>query len=103
MSKLFIDRRAIEFMKKALAKENAPAMRIFISGGGCCKQFEITPVKKALSGDVTYRQEGIIVHIANELAENTSSIKIGFDERKGLSIDFEEDPEMKYGDCQANL
>ncbi len=89
MSKLFIDDRAMEFIKDALAKENADAMRIFISGGGCCKQFEITPVKKALAGDVTFRQGDFTVHIEKELVDNAKAIKIGFDKQKGLIIDFE--------------
>ena len=89
MSKLFIDDRAIEFIKKALAKENAPAMRIFISGGGCCKQFEMAPVKKALAGDVTFTQGGITVHIEKELADNTEYIGIKFDEQRGLLVELE--------------
>ena len=89
MSKLFIDDRAIEFMKNALAKDNAEAMRLFISGGGCCKQFELTPVKKALAGDVTFRQDDVTIHIEKELVDDTKAIRIGFDEQKGLIIDFE--------------
>ncbi len=89
MSKLFIDDRAIEFIKKALAKENAPAMRIFISGGGCCKQFEMAPVKKALAGDVMFTQGGITVHIEKELADNTEYIGIKFDEQRGLLVELE--------------
>lgn len=89
MSKLFIDDRAIEFIKKALAKENAPAMRIFISGGGCCKQFEMAPVKKALAGDVTFTRDGLTVHIEKELAENIEYIRVKFDEQKGLLVEFE--------------
>lgn len=89
MSKLFIDDRAIEFIKKALAKENAPAMRIFISGGGCCKQFEMAPVKKALAGDVTFAQDGLTVHIEKGLADNTGYIGIKFDEQRGLLVELE--------------
>jgi Fe-S cluster assembly iron-binding protein IscA len=89
MSKLFIDDRAIEFIKKALAKENTPAMRIFISGGGCCKQFEMAPVKKALAGDVTFTQDGLTVHIEKELADNTGYIGIKFDEQRGLLVELE--------------
>ena len=89
MKKLFIDDRAIEFIKNAMAKDKAPAMRLFISGGGCCKQFEINTVKKALSGDVTYKHGGIELHIENEIAENTNSIEITFDEKKGLIINFD--------------
>lgn len=89
MSKLFIDGRAIEFIRKALAKENAPAMRIFISGGGCCKQFEMAPVRKALAGDVTFRQGGITVYMEKELADIAQSISIRADEKRGLLIEFE--------------
>ncbi len=87
MSKLFIDDRAIEFIKKALEDEKSDAIRIFVSGGGCCKRFEIMPVKKSLAGDVTYRFGGIIVHIDKELA-GTGSIDIRFEEKKGLVINF---------------
>jgi Fe-S cluster assembly iron-binding protein IscA len=93
MNKLFIDDRAIEFITKALAKENSSAMRLFISGGGCCKQIEITPVNKALAGDVTSDQEGIVVHIEKQIADNTDSIEILFDEKKGLLIYFEKNQE----------
>ena len=89
MSKLFIDGKAIEFMKNALEKENLPAMRLFISGGGCCKHFELTPVKQALSGDVTFKQSGITVHVEKELVDNTKTIEIIFDDTKGLTINFE--------------
>jgi Fe-S cluster assembly iron-binding protein IscA len=88
MNKLIIDQKAIEFMKDALTIEKADAMRIFISGGGCCRQFEIAPVRKALKGDVTFVQDGITVHIEKGLAENASSATIRFDERKGLLIEF---------------
>ncbi len=90
MSKLFIDDKAIEFMKKAMADENAKAMRIFMSGGGCCKRFEIAQVKKALALDVTYTQSGITVHVEKALVENTSAIEITFDEHKGLLINLYE-------------
>lgn len=89
MNNLFIDDGAVEFMKKAIESEKASAMRIFTSGGGCCKQFELTPVKKALSGDVTFWQGCIAVHIEKEIVQNTGSIWIKFDERKGLLIEFE--------------
>ena len=88
MSKLFIDDKAIEFMKEALAKENTPSMRVFISGGGCCKQFEIAPVKKALAGDVAYTQGGITIYVEKEIVDNTRAIEIRFDEQKGLTINF---------------
>lgn len=87
MGKLFIDDNALEFIKKELAAENASAMRIFTSGG-CCARFEITPVKKALTGDIVYNQGGINVYIEKELAENTSAIGIKFDEKKGLIIEL---------------
>lgn len=89
MSKLFIDDGAIGFIKKALLKEKAPAMRIFTSGGGCCKQFEITPVEKALAGDVTFRQGGVTVHVEKGLADISQSISIRLDEKRGLLIDFD--------------
>ena len=88
MSKLIIDNRAIEFIKQALAKEDAKAIRIFTSGGGCCKQFEISPVEKALVGDVSYNQGGINVYIEKDIVDNTSSIEIKFEDNKGLLIEF---------------
>jgi Fe-S cluster assembly iron-binding protein IscA len=89
MGKLFIDDNALELIRKELAAENAPAMRIFTSGG-CCARFEITPVKKALTGDVIYNQGRINVYIEKELAENASVIEIKFDEKKGLIIELRE-------------
>ncbi len=85
MSNLFIDRKAIRLLKDALVKENADAVRIFTSGG-CCMRFEIMPVKKALAGDVTYRQDGIIVYIEKYIADK--DIEIRFDEGKGLQVSF---------------
>ena len=88
MTKLLIDETAIELMKNELKKENAYAMRIFIGGGGCCKRFEIIPVKKALAGDVAFMQGGLRILVEKEIAENTSAIGIKYDERKGLLIDL---------------
>ncbi|MBE0521457.1 MAG: hypothetical protein IBX39_04230 [Candidatus Methanoperedenaceae archaeon] len=88
MSKLIIDNRAIEFIKQALVKETAKAVRIFTSGGGCCKRFGISPVEKALKGDVSYNRDGITVYLEKELVDNTSSIEIKFEENKGLLIEF---------------
>jgi Fe-S cluster assembly iron-binding protein IscA len=88
MTKLFIDDNAIEIMKNELKEENAYAMRIFIGGGGCCKRFEIIPVKKALAGDVTFMQGRITILVEKEIAENTSAIEIKYDEHKGLLIDL---------------
>ena len=88
MTKLCIDDTAIELMKNELEKENAYAMRIFIGGGGCCKRFEIIPVKKALSGDVAFMQEGLRILVEKEIAENTSAMEIKYDEHKGLLIDL---------------
>ena len=88
MTNLLIDDTAIELIKKELIKDNAFAMRIFIGGGGCCKHFEIVPVKKALSGDVTFNQGGIRILVEKEIALNTSGIRIKFDEHKGLLIDL---------------
>ncbi len=89
MGKLFIDDKASELLKKELLRENASAMRIFTSGG-CCSRFEMTPVKKALAGDITFMQGGIKVYVEKELAESTSAIEIKFDEEKGLIIELHE-------------
>jgi Fe-S cluster assembly iron-binding protein IscA len=89
MNKLFIDHKAIEFIKNTLAKNGAPSMRLFISGGGCCKQFEINSVKKAFAGDITCMQSGITLHIEKEIADNSTSIEIMLDEKKRLIINFE--------------
>jgi len=88
MTKLCIDDTAIELMKNELEKENAYAMRIFIGGGGCCKRFEIIPVKKALAGDVAFMQGGLRILVEKEIAENTSAMGIKYDEHKGLLIDL---------------
>ncbi len=88
MNKLIMDNKAISFIKKALANENAESVRIFMSGGGCCKRFEIAPVKKPLAGDSTYRQDGITVHIEKYLMDNSSTIEIRFEEDKGLVINL---------------
>ncbi|CAG1008617.1 MAG: hypothetical protein OIN86_15405 [Candidatus Methanoperedens sp.] len=88
MTTLFIDDTTIELIRKELIKENAFAMRIFIGGGGCCKHFEIIPVKKALTGDITFMQGGIRILVEKEIAENTTGIRIKFDEHKGLLINL---------------
>jgi Fe-S cluster assembly iron-binding protein IscA len=88
MTDLLIDDTAIEIIKKELQKNNAFAMRIFIGGGGCCKHFEIIPVKKALSGDVAFIRRGLNILVEKELAQNTSKIEIKNDEHKGLLIDL---------------
>ena len=88
MNNLFIDDRAIEFMKKAIENEKASAMRIFTSGGGCCKQFELTPVNKALTGDVVFMEGGITVYIEKTIADNTGTLSINFNENKRLLIEF---------------
>jgi len=88
MNKLFIDDIAIEFMKKAIESEKASAMRIFTSGGGCCKQFEITPVNKALTGDFEFMEGGITVYVEKAIADNTEIVSIYFNEKKGLLIEF---------------
>ena len=88
MTELLIDDNAIELLKNKLIKENAFGMRIFIGGGGCCKHFEIIPVKKALAGDITFLQGGIRILVEKEIAENTSGIRIKCDEHKGLLFDL---------------
>jgi len=88
MNNLFIDDGAIEFMKKAIESEKASAVRIFTSGGGCCKQFELTPVNKALTGDVVFMEGGITVYIEKTIADNTGTLSINFNENKRLLIEF---------------
>jgi len=88
MTELLIDDTALEIIKNELQKDDAFAMRIFIGGGGCCKHFEIIPVKKALMGDVTFIRGGLSIFVEKELAENTSTIEIKNDEHKGLLINL---------------
>ncbi|MFA4956389.1 MAG: hypothetical protein WC556_05380 [Candidatus Methanoperedens sp.] len=88
MTDLLIDDAAIEIIKNELQKEDAFAMRIFIGGGGCCKHFEMIPVKKALTGDVTFIRGGLSIYVEKELAENTSTIEIKNDKHKGLLIEL---------------
>jgi Fe-S cluster assembly iron-binding protein IscA len=88
MTDLFIDDSAIKIIKKELQKDDSFAMRIFIGGGGCCKHFEIIPVKKSLTGDVTFIRSDLLFFVAEEIAQNSSMIKITNDEHKGLLIDL---------------
>ena len=88
MTELSIDDAAIEIIKKVLQKDDAIAMRIFIGGGGCCKHFEMIPVKKALSEDVSFIQKGLRIFVEKEIAQNSSTIEIKNDEYKGLLIDL---------------
>jgi len=88
MTELSIDDAAIEIIKKVLQKDDAIAMRIFIGGGGCCKHFEMIPVKKALSEDVSFIQKGLRIFVEKEIAQNSSTIAIKNDEHKGLLIDL---------------
>ena len=83
-----IDDKAIEYIQQHLRDESAKAMRIFIGGGGCCARLEITPVEKALAGDVTYERNGVTIHVDKAIIEGASSIKIGFDEKRGLLINL---------------
>ncbi len=89
MSKLFIDDKALEVLKKEMIKENAYAVRIF-AGAGCLGRFEIASVKKALAGDVVFTKYGIKIFVEKHLSENTSAIEIKFDEQKGLLIYLQE-------------
>jgi Fe-S cluster assembly iron-binding protein IscA len=88
MTELSIDDAALEIIRKELQKEDAFAIRIFIGGGGCCKHFEIIPVKKALAGDVAFLRRGLNILVEKELAQNTTKIEIKNDEHKGLLIDL---------------
>ena len=85
---LIIDDKSIAHLQQRLIDENADAMRIFISGGGCCSRIEITPVEKALAGDVTYERGGVTIHVDKALVEDTSSIIIEFDDKRGLLINY---------------
>ena len=88
MSNFIIDEKAITYIQNYLKGEDAKAMRIFISGGGCCSRLEITPVQKALAGDVTYERDSVTIYVEKALVESASSIKIGFDEKRGLLINL---------------
>lgn len=88
MTELLIDDAAIEIIKKELQKGDALAMRIFIGGGGCCKHFELIPVKKALAGDVTFITGDMQIFVEKEITQNSSTIKIKNDEHKGLLIEL---------------
>jgi len=88
MTDLLIDDAAIEIIKKELRKDDSFAMRIFIGGGGCCKHFEMIPVKKALDGDVSFIRGDLRILVEKEIAQNSSTIEIKNDEHKGLLIDL---------------
>lgn len=88
MSNFIIDEKAITYIQNYLKGEDAKAMRIFISGGGCCSRLEITPVQKALAGDVTYERDGVTIYVDKALVEGASSIEIKFDEKQGLLINL---------------
>jgi uroporphyrinogen-III synthase len=85
-SDLFIEDDAVQVIKDELAKTEKKAVRIFISGGGCCPRLEIRPMDGALSGDVTYHKNGITFHIEKELVLHSSSINVRFNEKRGLLI-----------------
>ncbi|MCL7410891.1 MAG: hypothetical protein M8350_03650 [Methanosarcinaceae archaeon] len=85
---LIIDDKAIAHLQQRLIDENADAMRIFVSGGGCCSRIEITPVEKELAGDITYERGGVTIHVDKALFEDTSSIEIEFDEKRGLLMNL---------------
>ncbi len=88
MNDLIIGDKAIGYIQQHLRDENAKAMRISIGGGGCCSRLEITPVQKALAGDVTYERGGVTIHVDKALVKGASSIEIGFDEKRGLLINL---------------
>ncbi len=88
MSDLIIDDNAVEHIRKYIEKENAEAVRLFIGGGGCCEQFEIAFVEKALAGDVTYERDEVKLHVEKALVDNTSAIEIKYDEHRGLLINL---------------
>lgn len=90
MGELIIDDRAIELIHEVLSKENAEAVRIFTSGGGCCKRFEISPVKKPLAGDVPYQFDETTVFVEKDLVTDTQTIEVRLDEKRGLLIELKQ-------------
>lgn len=86
MSGLFIEDKAVQIIRDKLATENKKAVRIFITGGGCCPRLEIRPVEKALSGDVTFTKNDITFYVEKDLVDYSSSINIIFHENRGLLI-----------------
>jgi uroporphyrinogen-III synthase len=86
MSDLYIEDNAVQVIKDELAKAEKKAVRIFISGGGCCPRLEIRPMDGALSGDVTYHKNGITFYIEKDLVLHSSSINVRFNEKRGLLI-----------------
>ena len=86
MSDLFIEDDAVRVIKDELTKAEKKAVRIFISGGGCCPRLEIRPMDAALSGDLTYHKNGITFYIENDLVLHSSSINVRFNEKRGLLI-----------------
>jgi Fe-S cluster assembly iron-binding protein IscA len=88
MTDLLIDDTAIEIIKKMLKKDTASAIRIFIGGGGCCKHFEMIPVKKALTGDVSFTHKDLKIYVEKEIVDSSSRIEIKNDEHKGLLIEL---------------
>lgn len=86
MSELFVDNEAMRLIKAALSEEENKTVRIFIAGGGCCSRLEITPAKRAITGDVVYHRDGIAFYIDQNIA--ASRIEITYDTKQGLIIDL---------------
>lgn len=82
MTELLIDDGALQFIRDELDKENAPAVRLFVKGGGCCLQVDIAAVEKPLTRDTTIIQRGITFHVDRYLNDNMSSIELSYDPEK---------------------
>ncbi|MCL7415217.1 MAG: hypothetical protein M8349_04040 [ANME-2 cluster archaeon] len=86
MTELIIDDKAIEFIKAELEKENSPAVRLSVTGGGCCQQLGIATVEKEIARDVKHIEKGVTFHVEKYLNDNTSSIDITFDDERKMLI-----------------
>jgi Fe-S cluster assembly iron-binding protein IscA len=89
MTKLTVDDKAIEFIKAELEKEQSPAVRLSVTGGGCCQHLGITTVEKEIARDVKHIEKGVTFHVEKYLDDNASSIEIHLDdERKMLMVNM---------------
>ncbi|MBW6518587.1 MAG: hypothetical protein K0A89_11200 [ANME-2 cluster archaeon] len=86
MTKLIVDDKAIEFIRAELEKEQSPAVRLSITGGGCCQQLGIATVEKEIARDVKYIEKGVTFHVEKYLDSNASSIEITLDEERQMLL-----------------
>ena len=89
MTKLIVEDKAIAFIKAELEKEKSPAVRLSVTGGGCCQQLGIATVEKEIARDVKHIEKGVTFHVEKYLNDNASSIEINLDEeRKMLMVNM---------------